>query len=156
MPDLLHIEPMTDATSTRFWGKVDKSGENGCWVWQEGTSGGYGRFHLKEGTGRYRSVRSHRFAYEEANGPVPDGLVLDHLCRNTACVNPAHLEAVTQWENTMRGEGPAAKLARKTRCKHGHDFTPENTKVRADGTRECRTCRLDRQRERRARANAAA
>jgi hypothetical protein len=94
-----------------------------------------------------RRVYAHRFSFEYHVGAVPDGLVLDHLCRNTKCVNPYHLEPVTIGENVRRG-GDAI-----TRCPRGHDYTPENTYVKAPrsgrGTsKECRTCNRIRRRAR--------
>lgn len=81
---------------------------DGCWVWTGSlNSGGYGRHSLP---GR-RVVPAHRFAYERAHGPIPDGLHIDHLCRNRACVNPAHMEVVTNTENTRRGL--SAKLTKE-------------------------------------------
>lgn len=79
--------------------RYDIDAETGCWVWTGSRSGaGYGNF--RDG----RTVRNaHRAMYERVHGPVPDGLSLDHLCRNTLCVNPEHLEAVTQTENMRRG-----------------------------------------------------
>ncbi|MFI8300031.1 HNH endonuclease signature motif containing protein [Streptomyces nigra] len=124
----------------RFWPKVDKASANGCWNWT-GAIGpnGYGYFGAPKGTSRL----AHRFAYESVNGPVPNGLQLDHLCRNRRCVNPTHLEAVTQRVNTLRSDGPTALNSRATHCKKGHEFTPENTAVYR-GKRECRTCKRTR------------
>lgn len=121
----------------RFWSKVDRSEPDGCWLWLAHRSpGGYGRFAVT----RTHRVQAHRFAYEQIVGPIPDGLTLDHLCRTRACVNPVHLEPVTNRENIIRGDTlPAANLA-KTVCHRGHDFTPENTRIVASGARDCRTC----------------
>jgi hypothetical protein len=84
---------------------------------------------------------SHRYAYEISVGPIPEGLTIDHLCRVRACVNPAHLEAVTQWENTMRApETLGAINAAKTECLRGHPFSDENTYYSRDGRRHCREC----------------
>lgn len=84
--------------------------------------------------------QGHTVAYIEKHGAIPEGMVLDHLCRNRACINPDHLEPVTQRENILRGEGVAAKNAQKTHCKHGHQFTKENTYL-YQGKRLCRECR---------------
>ena len=81
----------------------------------------------------------HRFFYEKMVGPIPDGMQLDHLCKNRACCNPAHLEVVTLVENVMRGSGITATNKRKTHCKRGHEFTPENTYLVKKG-RFCKTC----------------
>lgn len=105
-----------------------------CWTYPAYTVGGYPRVKVK---GRARLVM--RVVYEALVGPIPNGLELDHLCRNRGCVNPLHLEPVTHQENVRRGVGPTAINARKTRCIHGHEFTPENTIVRSDG-RACRPC----------------
>lgn len=90
----------------------------------------------------------HRVAYEDKYGTIPEGMVLDHLCRNRACINPDHLEVVTQRENIMRGVGVAAKNAQKTHCKRGHEFTGNNL-YRYKGKRMCRQCRNLHQREHR-------
>lgn len=86
---------------------------------------------------------AHRAVYELLVGPIADGLVIDHLCRKPSCVNPSHLEAVTQSENLKRGLGPAVTRARhaaQTHCRHGHEFSPDNTIVNSSGSRVCRTC----------------
>lgn len=112
--------------------------DNGCWVWQRGTTGeGYGEKWLTE---LGRSVMAHRWYYARRFGAIPEGLVIDHLCRNRRCVNPAHLEPVTSGVNVLRGEGPPARNARKTHCKHGHSFDEENTRITSAGTRECIQC----------------
>lgn len=123
-------------TVTRFWSKV-KIMPNGCWEWIASKHPrGYGVF-------RNNGIlnRAHRFSYEMIKGKIPKGLVLDHdPCNNTSCVNPAHLIAVTQKTNILRGNGVCAKNARKTHCKRGHEFTAQNTYIYPDDRRECRKC----------------
>lgn len=113
--------------------------ESGCWEWQGLLNQGYGVFRV----GR-RVHRVHRVVYEAVYGPVPDGLVLDHLCRNRKCAFYDHLEAVTQRENMQRGW-----WATKDHCVHGHPYTPENLRITARGSRECRACRQEVQARRR-------
>lgn len=124
---------MTD--EERFWPKVSRS--DGCWEWTGSCfiPQGYGRFWM----GGTKYVRAHRFAYELLVGPIPDGLVLDHLCRNRKCVRPDHLEPVTQGENVLRGVGLPAVNVAKTHCIHGHEFTEANT-YRCGNARNCRAC----------------
>lgn len=122
----------------RFWGFVNTDGPLGCWLWTGSQSdNGYGSF---TDDGR-RTVSAHRFSFEMHVGPIPDDLVIDHLCRVHHCVNPDHLEAVTIRVNTLRGIGPTAINARKMHCVNGHEFTPENTYIAPGrGSRHCRTC----------------
>lgn len=114
---------------------------DGCWVWTGArVSAGYGSL----GVGK-KTVSAHRFMYTALVGPIPEGLHLDHLCRNRACCNPEHLEPVTSRENTLRGETLAAACAAKTHCPKGHEYTPDNV-LRAGRKRICRECRYLRSR----------
>ena len=132
----------------RFWPKVNRV-EEGCWEWRGARAGtGYGAIWV-DGRGR----PAHRVAYELEVGPIPDGLQLDHLCCNPACVRPDHLEPVTQAENIRRGNG-GKHWAEKTHCPQGHPYDEANTFVNGKGRRECRTCRNERNRARRARLKA--
>ena len=100
-----------------FWGRVEKRALGECWVWKGAPiKNGYGQYRRK-GT---RSCYVHRLVYEALVGPIPEGKFLDHLCRNRLCVNPGHLEIVTNRENVLRGVGPTAVNAQKTHCKRGH------------------------------------
>lgn len=115
--------------------------ETGCHVWQGSTTKGYGTLSVDN-----KTWRAHRLAYVLAHGAVPEGMVLDHLCRNRACCNPAHIEAVTNRENLLRGEGTLASWYWSTECKQGHPRTPENTYTTADGRRSCKLCEGTRKR----------
>ena len=116
--------------------KIARFGSNGCWLWTGVRNNhGYGQISVQFDD-RWPNVRmayAHRVVYELEVGPIPEGLVLDHLCRTPACVNPSHLEPVTQAENLRR--------TRRSHCKRGHEFTAENAYVRRDnGHRMCRKC----------------
>ena len=132
--------------AARFWPKVDKEAPNGCWAWRPPlTANGYGMINVG-GTPAY----AHRVAYELSVGPIPEGLYIDHLCRNRSCVNPSHLEPVTHAENVRRGISVSTVHAAKTHCDNGHEFTPENTYIRENGGRCCRACKRERDRKYRA------
>lgn len=121
-----------------------------CWDWPGNVNAndGYGRTSQRLPDGTWRIVLAHRYAYETAVGPIPDGLSLDHLCRNRRCINPKHLEPVTRGENVLRGESGPAKNARKESCKRGHPLSGANLYVyEKNGDRHCKEC--DRQRQRR-------
>ena len=120
---------------------------DGCWEWTASKPRGYGQLMVD---GRMR--RAHRVVYETFVGPIPEGLVLDHLCCNPSCVRPDHLEPVTQVENVSRGRA-GMHNALKTHCPQGHPYDEKNTYLQPgtagrfrDG-RQCRTCRRDRSRE---------
>lgn len=106
--------------------------DGGCWEWLRAKDA-YGYGVLSTGSKR---VLAHRYSFTLFRGPIPEGLVIDHLCRNPSCVNPSHMEAVTLQENTRRGLG----VVRWTHCKRGHPMTPENLSMRRDGSRHCGVC----------------
>ncbi len=126
--------------SARFWARVDVRQPDQCWEWPGHImDNGYGQF------APHRLVMlAHRFAYQDCAGQIPAGFEIDHLCRNRACVNPAHLEAVTRSENIRRA---LPFRPPKTHCVHGHPLTADN--VYTNGTRSwCRACRAARSAER--------
>lgn len=109
---------------------------DGCWLWTAAKCNGYGYFKAD------RWMRAHRWAYQHFKGPIPHGLTLDHLCRQPACVNPDHLEAVPIGVNVSRGTGLTVVNANKTHCSQGHPFDLINTIWYDSGTkRRCRECR---------------
>ena len=133
----------------RFWAKVEKT--ETCWLWQGALGrGGYGNFSATKRS----TINAHRFAYESLIGPIPEGLVLDHLCRVRRCVNPQHLRVVSPRINVLAGVALSAQNARKDRCQHGHPFDEANTRyylTKRGLTRQCRACHREYERDRRAR-----
>jgi hypothetical protein len=99
---------------------------------------GYGQ--IGSGGKRGAWVYAHRLGYELAKGPIPDGLVIDHLCRNRRCCNPDHLEVVTRGENVLRGMGASVRNAGKTHCPQGHPYDAGNTKHWMQDGRPVRRC----------------
>ena len=143
MHESLLADPKVQA---RFWAKVNKA--EGCWEWIAGRSArGYGTFRFG-GANRL----AHRVAYEMLRGPIPPSLTIDHLCRNRACANPAHMEPVTAQENVRRGLSgilrpkdvlwPSANRA-KTHCPKNHPYDLLNTYRRPNGQRGCRKCKAE-------------
>ncbi len=120
-----------------------KEDSNGCWIWQSTISAqGYGRVYF-----RSKQMRAHRLSYEAFRKTINPKLELDHICRVRECVSPFHLREVTQRENTLCGESPAAKNAVKTHCLKGHEFTKKNTywytlRGKTSPHRACNICRV--------------
>ena len=136
-------------TIERFWKHVNKEGPipsgspvtNGCWLWT-GYVGydGYGNFWDGTYTSAYKQrwVYPHRFIFAEINGPIPEGMEINHLCRTRNCVRPEHLELVSRAQNARHRQV-------KTHCIHGHEYSAENTRYYG-GHRVCVTCRKSRRR----------
>ena len=139
MPNFMH-------TIDTVMQRLNKTPE-GCWLWTLSLNhAGYGQIGFQR-----QKKLVHRLLYEHFVGPIPDGLVLDHLCRVRHCANPSHLEAVTQRENVLRSDGFAPRQAAQTHCLRGHLLSADNLlKARLrDGERGCKACHRDRERVRR-------
>lgn len=125
---------------SRFWARIDIGGLDDCWPWLGAKhSHGYGQLVISG-----KRLYAHRVAYELSIGPIPEGYEIDHVkvrgCHKRSCCNPAHLEAVTPEENKLRSGWDGVTNARKTYCKRGHPYTPENTGINKRGHRYCKAC----------------
>jgi hypothetical protein len=142
--EAIELSPLDEE---RFWNHVDCTGD--CWTWRSTvTRYGYAQFYTSKWYGsETKSLLGHRVSYFLLHGELPEGLDLDHLCRNRRCVNPHHLEAVTRSINVLRGLIPEIKRAyfkSITKCHNGHEFTPENTRLQNNKgymVRECLACK---------------
>lgn len=134
-----------------IWQKTDRSGD--CWVWTAGKNAKrYGQICLYDKqTRRQFSFKAHRVSYEAVHGKIPDGLQIDHLCKNPSCIRPSHLEAVSARTNNIRSTSPTSILAQKTHCMRGHPLSGENLHIRPNGNRACKLCQRWLQRRWRAR-----
>lgn len=111
--------------------------DNGCWQWRRAISrAGYGVMRVTCDS-RPRAVNAHRWGYQQLVGPISPELTLDHLCRNRGCVNPAHLEPVTQGQNVRRGRA----MDFKEYCKRGHLMSGDNLSILSSGKRRCLACK---------------
>lgn len=123
---------MRGSLEMRFWAKVERGVPEACWPWLGGkSSAGYGA--IRSDAPGWPMLKAHRVAYEIAKGTIGEGMVIDHTCANKACVNPAHLDAVTGAENSTRFS------QRRTHCRRGHALTPDNL-VKRNRLKQCRTC----------------
>lgn len=122
----------------RLLAKVTKKD---CWHWNGALNKGYGKISVNN-----KAKEAHRIAYELFVGQIPEGMVIDHLCRNTRCVNPEHLEPVSHSENVRRGNS-GKYWAEKTHCPQEHEYTESNTYIDRKGSRNCRECKNMRRRK---------
>lgn len=146
------LHPGLAGAIDRFFAKVEFSQE--CWLWRASINpvSGYGNFQLG---GKGGPSGAHHVAHVLLIGPVPEGLVLDHLCRVRPCVNPWHVQPVTQRENVRRGASSALNKQRarlQVACLRGHPLSGENLRITGAGTRECKACRREASRKWKARA----
>lgn len=146
------LSRLDQPTVDRFWSYVDRKGDDECWPWTGYLhANGYGVIGAKKIPPYKGNWRTSRLAYVISVGPIPEGLQIDHICHDPAvckggpkckhrrCCNPAHLEAVTHRENSLRSTSPPAVNSRKTHCPQGHEYTPENI-YRYKNCRRCREC----------------
>jgi hypothetical protein len=126
---------ITEAVCEALDARVTVDPETGCWPWRLATTNGYGYLRCKG-----VNALAHRVSYTRHKGDIPDGLQIDHLCRNRRCVNPDHLEAVTAQTNVLRGVNPGAIAVRTNHCKRGHNFDIHGG-TQSNGSRVCLPCK---------------
>ncbi len=126
---------VSDQAAARFWAKVDRAGD--CWKWTGALdSSGYGRFWFSG-----KLVAAHRFSLTLAGQTLASGLVVDHICRTRACVNPDHLRQVSNRTNLIENSIAAAAIGvAKALCKRGHPLSGDNLRFNKSGSRRCRAC----------------
>lgn len=134
-----------------FWNRVHKGKK--CWNWLGGKdTKGYGTFFFESENTYKRYKKAHLISYILTKGPIPNGMLIDHLCKNKSCVNPDHLEAVTSRENSLRATNTIASInASKTHCPVGHPLDGDNliiSKNGHNGARRCKTCKNEKERAR--------
>jgi HNH endonuclease len=131
------VRPGFQEIALRILSRVEANAE-GCWLWPGALTNGYGAVSYKQ-----RPMRMvHRIVYEALVADIPRGMVIDHLCLETRCCRPSHLEPVSVAENWRRGTGTTSRW-KLTECHKGHPFTDDNTYVKPNGTRNCKACRRD-------------
>jgi hypothetical protein len=137
-----------------------KKAPNGCWLWPGAKVEGYGRITWSDLNGKKTWHLTHRVMHESVNGPIPEGMQIDHICHDPdecspaiakdcphrACCNPEHLRAVSTRENLLRGGTVSAARRAVEECPKGHAFDASNTLVSTQGQRSCKACTYERNR----------
>ena len=124
----------------RFFSKIII--RNDCWIWCAFINDGYGKFSIKDIDGKWKQYFAHRVSWEIFNGRIPSEMVLDHICRNRACVNPSHLRAVDEKTNVIENSlSFVAMNVLKTHCPSGHEYSPTNTRISKKNGRYCLECK---------------